>query len=503
MRLVSLLCCAALLSACTVGPDFHRPQPPAPAGYRPAAAAQSEVAAAGEPAGPRPRPGEGPQAQWWKAFGSPALDGLVERALIHNHSLEASNATLAAMQAEVRAAAGRRLPQVDAQARADQQQVNLAAFGFSGLPGAGPMSNPEFHLYSVGGGVFYNLDPFGGLRRRVEQTGARAEAQQHRTEAAHLAIAGQVVEQVLLIAGLSSQIANSRALLEDDRRNVELTERKRDAGDGTLLDVLNVRSQYTADQALVPPLIQQRNAAIHLLAVLVGLPPSDVEAMDLNLDQFRLPAEIPVTLPSALAGKRPDILQAEAELHAAIAEIGIAAAALYPDITLGATVTQGAPNVDDLTRNAFRGYDLFATLAAPIFHGGTLSAQKRAAEERARAAAAQYQETVLTAFRQVADLLSSLETDAQALGHQREAQSVAARSLALSRRSFEVGNSGILQVLDSSRLHRQTSSGVVELRTRQIVDVARLYAATAGGWITPRPAEGRAEAGAASARPAG
>lgn len=480
MRIAPLLLAtiaSGALAGCTVGPDFARPQAPAATGYQPA----------GEAPPPRVVFGDGPEQRWWTAFGSPQLDALVDQAIAHNRSLAASNATLAASRDEVRAIAGRRLPQVDANARVDQQQVNLAAFGFSGTNPLAPGGNPQFHLYTVGGGISYDLDLFGGLRRSVEQSAAQAEAQQRQTEAAHLTIAGQVVNQVLTIAALNAQIATAKALLADDQRNVDLTQKRRTGGEGTLVEVLNAQSQYAADRGDLPQLDQQLAEARHLLATLLGTTPDALPPTDIALDRLTLPATIPVALPSALVHRRPDILQAEAQLHAATAAIGVATARLYPDITLGATLTQGAPGVGDLVKNAFRGYDLFAGLTAPIFHGGTLKAQRAAAVNRARASQASYEQTVLVAFSQVADLLSALQNDRRSVADQQASVQVAERSRHLSRRSFEVGNSGILQVLETERLYQRASNGLVVAQTRQFLNVARLYVATAGGWLPSQP----------------
>ncbi|WP_454883195.1 efflux transporter outer membrane subunit [Sphingomonas oryzagri] len=482
MRLVPALLATAALAGCTVGPDFHRPAPPATSAYLPAAEQQPTA-----PGQPLASSGIGPEQRWWQAFGSPELDTLVDRAIAHNYSLAASNATLAAACDELRAVAGRQLPQIDANARIEQEQVNLSAFGFAASPALGLSGNPEFHLYSVGGGISYDLDLFGGLRRQVEQSAARAEAQQRQTEAAHLTLAGQVVNQVLTVAAIRARIATAQAILVDDQRNLDLTAKRRQGGEGTLVEVLNAQSQYTADRGALPPLEQQLAEARHLLATLVGVAPTDLGPSDFDLGRLTLPASVPVTLPSTLVHKRPDILQAEADLHAATAGIGVATARLYPDITLGATLTQGAPGVDNLLKNAFRGYDVFAGLAAPIFHGGTLKAERAAAVDRAHASNATYQQTVLNAFEQVANLLSALQTDANSLAMQRDAVTVASRSLALSRRSFQVGNSGILQVLDSERLYQRASADLVDARARQYLNVARLYVATAGGWTETPP----------------
>ena len=481
MRFPIVLLVTVALASCTVGPNFKPPSAPTTVAYRPSA--ETRAPAAAEPIADF---GIGPQRRWWEAFGSVELNRLVDQALANNFSLAAADATLRASEQEARAIAGHQLPQIDASSRIEQEQVNLSSFGFQPSPALGLAGNPEFHLYSVGGGINYDLDLFGGLRRQTEEGVAQAEAQRRQAAAAHLAIAGRVVNQVLTVAAMRKQIEVADALLADDLRNVDLTQKRQKAGEGTLVEVLNAQSQYTADRGDIPQLHQQLEEARHLLATLMGIAPTDLGATDFELEQLVLPASVPVTLPSELVHKRPDILQAEANLHAATAAIGVATAKLYPDITLGATLTQGAPTVDNLVKNAFRGYDILAGLAAPIFHGGTLKAERAAAVARAHAATATYQQTVLDAFGQVADLLSALQSDARSVANQSESVSVAQRSLALSRRSFQVGNSGILQVLDSERLYQRANTNLVLARTRQYLNVARLYVATAGGWDQPK-----------------
>jgi NodT family efflux transporter outer membrane factor (OMF) lipoprotein len=472
------------LAGCVVGPDFHRPAAPATTAYLP----PSEVQAAAGPAGgPVATSGDAP-LRWWAAYGSPALDALVDRAIASNRSLAASNATLARSRAEFAAVRGSALPQIDVNGRVEHQEVNLAGFGFRPGTLPGLSSNPDFDLYTVGGGVSYDLDLFGGRRRRIEQAGAEAEAQLRQTQAAHLAIAGQVVIQTISIAAIRSQIAAAQALILEDQRNVDLIDQRRRGGEGTMVQVLNARSQLVADQTILPPLHQSLSEAQHLLATLVGVAPAAFEAPDLDLDALRLPANIPVSLPSAFVRRRPDILQAEANLHAATAAIGVATARLYPDITLGASLSQAAPTGGNVFKDAFRGYDVFAGLTAPVFHGGTLKAQRKAAVEDARSADASYQGTVLSAFGQVADLLQALAHDQQTVEAQSQALTVTASSLDLSRRSFAAGNSGVLEILDAERIHQRSLSGLVDARTRQYLDSARLFVATAGGW-TGRPGD--------------
>lgn len=475
LAMAAVVLTALALSGCkTVGPDFARPVVSATASY-PRSANVSGAAL-----------GEGPQLRWWEAFQSPALDALVDHAIANNRSLEAANATLERAQEKITAVAGRQLPQVDGSARTQYQQVNLAAFGLDPATfGATKISNPRFGLYSVGAGVTYDLDLFGGNRRALEQVSAEAEAQRFQAQAAHLTIAGRVVNQVLVIAGLNDRIATEQALLAEGERNVVLTQKRQRAGAGTLVEVLSAQGQLAGDRGSLPQLQQQRAEARDLLAILTGVSPGEFGPTDFRLAQFTLPRDVPVTLPSELVHKRPDILQVEAQLHAATAAVGVATARLYPDITLGAQLTQTASNPLNILGNGARGFDIFAGLTAPIFHGGTLNAEKRGAQDQARAVAATYQQTVLEAFGQVSGLLAALGNDSQAVANQTEASGIAARSLHLSRRSFEVGNSGILQVLEASRNNQRVQLALVDARARQFLDIARLYVATAGGWTGP------------------
>lgn len=484
---LALVSAAGTLAGCTVGPDFQRPSTSATAGY---------TAPDTHRTGPAVAEGVGPEARWWTAFGSAELTALVDRALANNRSLAASNATLERARARIAAVAGRRLPQVDANARIEHEQVNLAAFGFDPASfGGGAIGTPEFDLYTVGGGVRYDLDLFGANRRRLEQATAQAESQLRQTEAAHLTVAGRVVVQVLTIAAIRERIATTNTLLAEDRRNLTLTQVRQRAGAGTMVEVLSAQGQLAGDEADVPQLEQQLAEARNMLAILTGVSPAELGPTDFDFAHFALPASVPVALPSALVHKRPDILQAEADLHGAVAGVGIATAALYPDISIGATLSQSANVADDVFRPGSRGFDIFGGLTAPIFHGGTLRAEKRGAEAAARAAAASYEQTVLTAFGQVSDLLSALGNDARSVDTQQRSAGIAQRSLHLSRRSFEVGNSGILQVLDASRSYQRARMALVEAQARQFLNVARLYVATAGGWTGPAVAS--AETGSA------
>jgi NodT family efflux transporter outer membrane factor (OMF) lipoprotein len=472
MRYCLPLAALILLGACTAGPNFTAPAAPPPqAGYA-------------TDGGGRAALGQGPEHAWWRAFGSSELDALVDRAIANNHSLAASKATLERARERINAVRGRMLPQVDANARAEYEQLNLAAFGFGAFASNNgqSISNPKFDLYTIGGGVSYDLDLFGRNRRALEQTVAETEATQRQTEAAHLVIAGRVVQQVLAIAALNDRLTTQRALLSEDERNVSLTQARQRGGVGTLVEVLTAQAQLADDRGSLPQLEQQLAEARNMLAILLGISPAELGRTDFALDHFALPGQVPVALPSALVHRRPDILEAEARLHAATAAVGVATAELYPNITLGANLSQATSTPGKLLDSGFRGFDLFGGLTAPIFHGGTLKANQRGAEAEARASAETYQQTVLEAFGQVSNLLSALETDGRAMATQQESAQIAQRSLYLSGRSFLVGNRGILQVLEANRTYPRAQLALVEARARQYLNVARLYVATAGGW---------------------
>jgi NodT family efflux transporter outer membrane factor (OMF) lipoprotein len=474
-----VLAATLALAGCKVGPDFTVAPPPAPAaGY-------------GTDGGARAKLAEGPAARWWEAFGSPELDGLVDKALAGNQSLAASNATLETARERMRAIAGRRLPQADANARTEHELINLAAFGFdpATIPGT---TNPELSLYTLGGGVSYDLDLFGRNARALEQARAEAEAQGWQTAAARLTIAGRVVIQVLTIAAIEDRLAALRELVAASERNVRLTDARRVGGEGTMVEVLSARTTLAEDRVAIPGLEQQLAEARAMLAVLTGVSPAELPpespGQHFNLASFRLPSQVPVALPSVLVHSRPDILSAEARLHAATAAVGVATASLYPAVTLGATGASSAPRLAHMFGPDFLGFDVFAGATAPLFHGGTLKARKRAAEAEMRAAAATYRQTVLEAFGQVSALLSALDNDARTLAAAREAAAITATSLDLSRRSYQIGNSGVLQVLDATRANERARLAVVDAQARQALDVARLYAATAGGWSGDAPA---------------
>jgi NodT family efflux transporter outer membrane factor (OMF) lipoprotein len=467
-----------LLSACSVGPDFRRPETPAPGGY--VAPADQQIAPVGAPpATDFPQQvvlGAGPGVDWWTLFESDALNDLIRQAVADNHTLAAAKATLAQTQELVAAQTGTRYPQLDFNAGVGRQQY--------GAQFLGPFVLPPFTYGAFGLSVHYLLDYTGGVARSVEQRQALARYQQSETDAAYLTLTGNVVVQAMIVASTRAQIEAVTRLLDEDRDNVKLVRTAFENGSVTRVDVLTAESQLASDETLLPPLRQQLVVARHALAVLVGRAPAEWSPPDFELSRLTLPRQLPVSLPSQLVRSRPDILAAEAQLHAATAAVGIATANLYPQITLSASVSQQGLNAEHLFDAASNAWTLIAGLTAPLYDGGTLRAERRAALDALHASASRYQQVVLTSFGQVADLLEALSHDAELLAAQSHALATAQSNLDLARESYRAGNSGVLQVLDAQRLHEQAELGYIRAEAQRYLDTTQLFLALGGNALS-------------------
>jgi NodT family efflux transporter outer membrane factor (OMF) lipoprotein len=452
------------LAGCAAGPNYKTPAGPA----------QKTFAMEGDRGGlALAAPAAG---AWWRAFGSAKLDAVMDEALANNHELALANATLAEARADEDAARGGQAPTIDANAGAVRERINTTAFGFTGFP------SPTITLYSIGGAVNYDLDIFGGKRRRAEAAGARAQAAARRAEAAYLTLTGRVARQAFLIASLRAQIEASEAVIAEDESNLDLIRRAEAAGGSARVTTESSASQLASDKAALPPLQRQLAAARHGLALLVGRAPADWAAPDFELADFAAPAAAPGVLPSELVHRRPDIMAAESDLHATTADIGIAAAALYPRLSLGATLTQSALETSALFSGASSGWVVGPSLTAPLFHGGELRAQKRAAEARAEAALARYKQTVLEAFVQVADVMEALARDDDEVNARVSAEQTAAKRLDTAQRGFQRGGLAYLDVLDAQRRHNEARQALAEARGRRLADFALLYVAVGADW---------------------
>ena len=464
-----LVVAAALLTACTVGPDYQRPAAPDTKAYTDTS---EPLASLHDGSGQQLAAGQNPDANWWSGFHSAALDSTMQQALAGNRGLAATEATLAQAREAANASAGSLYPQVSLDAGAGRQKY--------GAQFLGPQAVPPFTYYSVGPSVSYLLDYTGGQRRAVEQQRALADYQVFQLQAARLSLTGNVAQQALAMASARAQIAAAQELLDEDRKNLSLVQTAFAAGSVTRVDVLSAQSQLANDQTLLPPLRQQLSVARHALSILAGKAPADWAPPDFELEQLQLPQTLPLSLPSELAHRRPDILAAEAQLHAATASVGVATSNLYPQINLTASLSQGSTSLSQFFDASGTAWGLAAGLSAPLFDGGTLRAQRRGAQDAARAALANYQQTVLQSFGQVADVLTALDHDTEQLTAQKNALDSAQANLDLTRQSYSVGNVGVLQVLDAERQYQQARLGYVRAQAQRYQDTTQLFLALGG-----------------------
>ncbi|KAB0491165.1 efflux transporter outer membrane subunit [Pseudomonas vancouverensis] len=450
-----------LLSACTVGPDFQAPGRGHSQHYDP----QAEQRLGQGDASPILM-GKKLSGDWWTAFHSPRLDQVVRRAIAGNLELTAADATIRQAASSVAAAEGALYPQVDFAAVAGREKVHNAK------------APSIVNVYAIGPRVGFDLDVFGGNKRLVEQQQALTELQQHRYEAAYLTLTGNVASQALLVASASAQMQAVEALLADDAQNLELVRMAHLNGSTTQIDVSLAESRLAQDRTLLPPLAQQRDAARHALSILTGNGPADWVAPAFEMNEFFLPSQIPVSLPSGMAHDRPDVLQAEAQLHMASAAVGVATANLYPHVSLSASLAQAASGNGGATLWGFA-----AGIAGPVFDGGKLRAEQQGAQDGYDATLALYRQTVISAFGQVADSLQALNHDAEQSQAQADALHSADISLQLNRQAYAQGENSLLQVLEAQRAYQQALLGHIRARTAQYLDTVQLYLALGGNSV--------------------
>lgn len=474
-----LLAAAALgagLAACASGPDFQRPAPPTSDRYT-ATPLPAATAAAPGLAGSAQRFVRGLDIpdQWWTLFRSEPLDRLIRQALADSPSLAAAQATLREAQANLQAGSGALLPQVDLGVGAARQRASVPT-------AADPRNTGVFDLYHASVQVSYTLDAFGGVRRQLETLQARVDYQDDQLEAAHLALTANLVTTAVREAALRAQIAATQDIVAIQQKQFDLVERRFQLGGVARTEVLAQQALLAQTRATLPGLQRDLARTRHQLAVYAGRLPAASDLPEFTLESLHLPDQLPVSLPSALVRQRPDIRAAESLLHAANALVGVATANLYPQITLSGSYGFAASSPGALFDGQSVLWSIGASLLQPLFHGGQLDAQRRAAVAAHDAAAAQYRSTVLQAFQNVADTLRALETDALALAAQAEAEGAARASLDLATRQYQLGASSSLAVLDAQRQYQQARLALAQAQAARHADTAALFQALGGGW---------------------
>ena len=457
-------------AACTVGPEFTRPEPPAAGSY-----GVSTTTAAGA----RPSFIFGAQVadDWYRLFRCETLNGLVQEALTNNPDLEAARHGLLAAQNELQAVAGAALPRLDASGNIERAHVN-GSFLYEPISAFSATGNQ----LNVGLALAYNLDAFGGVRRSIEAQAAATASARAQALDTYVTLVDQVVMTAFDYAASLAQIEITRSLVDEFQAQLDLTQRLEAAGKITRSDTLQAEAQLESTRATLPALEKQRDAYRNALAQLLGDAPDQFAPPQLTLKEFALPAELPVSLPSTLVRQRPDILAAEDDLHQASAQIGVAEAARYPSFNVSAQYAQQATKLDDLFTKAAGIWSLGLNVAEPLFDGGTLAARADEATEHYRQAQARYRAIVIGALVEVANALQGLEHDVDGYSaHLRSLDAArASRDLALAQ--FRAGKITRLQVLIAEQQYQSAALTEVQADVQRFADAAALFRALGGGW---------------------
>ena len=462
----------AMLGGCEVGPNFVRPAPPNTDRYT--RELQSEATVTAETQAQHFISSNTLIADWWKLFQSPELNAVVNRAITNSPTLQASEASLTESQDNMRAGYGVFFPQIQAQAGVSRQRTASS----QGLQ----TGHRIFNLITLSGTVSYALDVFGGARRSVESLRAQAEYQRYENVAAYLILSANVVNTSIAHAAYVEEVRTTKQLIRLEKEQLRLTQAQVRAGTTPFSAVLSVQSLIDANQALLAPLEQSASQADHLLATLEGEFPSEADLPNIELFNLSLPIDLPVSLPSDLVNQRPDILAAEAQMHVASAKIGVATALMFPSFSLNGTFGTSGSNFGNLTASSGKFWSIGPSATIPVFQGTTLWFGRKAAIDAYHQSQANYRQTVLSSFEQVADSLKALEHDAEALKAQSEAKQAASEALKLLQINYHAGLIDYLPVLTADEQFHETTIAYLQAVAQRYQDTVALFVALGGGW---------------------
>ncbi|MGH6673715.1 MAG: efflux transporter outer membrane subunit [Xanthobacteraceae bacterium] len=466
----------SLLSACAVGPDFKVPLAPAGAGYTPEdhAAGTAAIDVTGG-ASQKFEPGRDIPGEWWTLFHSRELDGLIAAALRNNPSLQAAQAALWQAKENLYAQRGKLFPTVSANGSGTREQFSPAEFGETGAPFI-------FNLFQATVNVSYAPDVFGGQRRQIEAQAALADYQRFELEATYLTLTANVVTAAVAEASLRGQIAATRDIIKTETDQLNVVQQQFNVGAANKTDVLTQQSEVATTQATLPPLEKQLEQQRHVLLALTGRFPNARPRDHLTLAVLRLPTHLPLSLPSQLVEQRPDVRAAEAQLHQASAQIGVAIANRLPQFTLTGDYGAAGSKIATLFSPSTIIWSAAASGTQSLFDGFTLLHQERAAKAAYAEAQAQYRNTVLGAFQNVADALRALQLDAATLKAQAAALRAASATLDLAHGQYRLGAIAYVTLLNSERSYTQARLALVQAQAARLADTAALFQALGGGW---------------------
>ena len=476
---------ATLAVGACVGPNFHRPAPPRVERFtaEPLPAATTSSPGVGG-AAQRFLDGQEVPRNWWTLFGSDELDTLVEEALRANPDVASAQAALRQALENAAAQRGSYFPAVQGSFDATR---NRDATGV--LQPTLNSGTPLYNLFTPQVTVSYVPDIFGANRRAVESLSAQAEASRYQLDATYLTLTANVVTTAIQEAGLRAQIAGTEQVIALERESLEVLGRELGLGAVAEADVYAQDAALAQLEGTLPPLNKQLYQARDQLAALTGHLPADARSIHVELDQLVLPTDLPLGVPSQLVERRPDVRAAEAQLHAATAQVGVAIANLLPQLTITGNIGSTATLFSDLLKPGTGFWSIGANATQTLFQGGTLIHRKRAADAALDQAGAAYKSAVLTAFQNVADALHALDADADALSSAGRAQDAAQKSLGVAHRQLELGSVSYLGLVASEQTYQQAVVALAQARTNRYADTAALFQALGGSIAPIEPAQ--------------
>jgi NodT family efflux transporter outer membrane factor (OMF) lipoprotein len=415
--------------------------------------------------------------RWWELLRSAHLNSLIEDGIIRNADLEAAEAAVRVAQANALAQRGALFPQVLANFGASRQQTPSQSLTTNAASGANLYS-----LHTAQVTVNYVPDVFGGTRRLIETADALVEVQAFQREGVYLTLTANIALAAIQEASLRGQLAATRRLIALQTQLLGILSQQYERGQIALPDVVAQETAVAQARLLLPPLEKQLGQQRDLIAFLTGHFPSEAVAATFQLQSFRLPQKLPLSVPADLVRQRPDVRVAEANLHAVNAQIGVAVANRLPQITLTGNAGSTATAISQLFTPGTGFWMIAGNVAQTVFDAGTLENKQRAAEEAMTQAAALYRSTVLTAFQNVADTLRALQTDARAVSAAIAAERSAQRYIDLIRRQVEQGQVSIPVLLNAQQAYLQTSLALVQAEASRLADTVALFQALGGGW---------------------
>lgn len=475
---------ALLLTGCTAGPDFERPEAWTPSTWFTRKAAKPTLEASMPVAGPL-------DTEWWIGFHDPVLIALIERAAANNLDVRAATARLAQSRAQRGIGAADAFPQINGTTSLTRQRLSkngaASLFGGGGAPGGavpiGGRSIPAFDLFQGGFDAAWELDLWGRVRRAVENADATLDASREARRATLISTLSEVARNYIQLRGTQASLRLTLDNLASAQESASLTSERSRAGLSTDLDVANARAQVESTAAILPQLEQQEQQGMNAISLLLGMPPATLQAeLGTAAPVPPLPPAVPIGLPSELARRRPDVRQAEAQLHAATASIGMARADFYPKITLSGSVTLQSTQLKNLAGIASTAYSIGPSITLPIFEGGRLRRTVELREAQQQEAAITYQRTILQAFTEVDNALIAYGAEQRRRLRLVAQVEQAKLALGLAQSRFRQGISDFLGVLTTQRTVLSAQQQLADSTTLVSSNLVALYKALGGGW---------------------